>query len=254
MGGSLLNADQFPALVKGLAPFLRKNQSILVHGGGKEITNLAEKLAIPTRFVQGRRYTDEKTMEVVEMVLSGKVNPSIVARLNSMGIPALGLSGRDASLVQAKPVRALGLVGIPTKIKTEYLRRILEGKFVPVFSSVAADGNGQALNVNADEMASALAASLKARRLILFTDVPGILDPLGKTIERITPSEGGRLVRDKVISGGMIPKVRSAFSALKAGVKEIWILQGKLPLQNACGTLITSGGSSCSHPFEKMSH
>ncbi len=250
IGGSLLEQGNFAPLVKGLVPHLKKNKTVLVHGGGKEVTALAEQLGIESRFVNGRRFTDEKMMSVVEMVLSGKVNPYLVSKLNSLGISALGLSGRDGETVRAKRVPELGRVGIPSRVKKEVVLRILTAGDVPVFSSIASDGAAGALNINADEMASALAVSLKAQKLILFTDVPGILDADKKTILHITPSKGKELISSGVITGGMIPKVNSAFAALKAGVREIWILEGKLPLRRSLGTCLSLSAKPSRHPFQ----
>jgi acetylglutamate kinase len=169
--------------------------------------------------------------------------------LNALKISALGLSGRDGEIVRAKVVSDLGRVGIPSLVKKEPILRILSTGDVPVFSSIASDGKAGALNVNADEMASALAVSLKAHRLILFTDVPGILDADKRTISHITPAKGKELIRSGVITGGMIPKVNSAFQALKKGVKEIWILEGKLPLSKSRGTCLSLSSQLSTHPF-----
>jgi len=234
----LLEAGNFEKLVKALAPKLKKQRAVIVHGGGKEVTDLAAKLGLKSRFVKGRRFTDDAMMSVVEMVLSGKVNPHLVGCLNALGVRAVGLSGRDGGIVRAKKVPGLGRVGLPSKIKTQPIQRMLSHGDIPVFSSIASDGKGGALNVNADEMACALAMALKARRLILFTDVPGILDSSKKTLHRISEKSAADLIRRGVITGGMIPKVRAALAALKKGVKEILILEGKLPLAKAQGTSV----------------
>lgn len=240
IGGSLLERKNFDSLVRGLASYLKKHQTLVVHGGGKEVSALAEEFGIKSTFVNGRRYTDARMMTIVEMALSGKVNPYLVGRLNALGVSALGLSGRDSNLVSARRISSLGCVGIPSKIRVDSIRRILALRDVPVFSSIASDGKGGALNVNADEMAGALARSLKASRLILFTDVPGILDPAKKTIPHINRKSAESLIREGVISGGMIPKVKSALSALEKGVQEVWILEGKAPLARAQGTLVSN--------------
>ena len=236
IGGSLLETGNFERFVKALAPQLRKQKAVIVHGGGKEVTRLAKRLKIQSQFVRGRRFTNDKMMSLVERVLSGKVNPHLVKRLNALGVPAVGLSGRDGGIVRAKKVAGLGRVGLPVKVKTEPIRKILLSGNIPVFSSIASDHRGRALNVNADEMACALAMALKARRLILFTDVPGILNASQKTIHRIHEKSAAELIRKGVITGGMIPKVLSAISALKKGVREILIFEGKLPLAKAKGT------------------
>lgn len=253
IGGTLLDLKKFPKLAKALSPFLRRNPSILVHGGGKEVTELSKKLNVPARFVNGRRFTDAQTMEVVEMVLSGKVNPYVATQLRLCGIPTLGLSGRDGGLVIAKRIKDLGQVGLPMKVRSDLILKLMGLHQVPVFASIAEDQKGQPLNVNADEMASAIAVSLKAQRLILFTDVAGILDQHGKTIPQITLKQGQELIQKGVITGGMIPKIQSAFQALNAGVAEIWILHGQLPLSQAQGTLISKNVLHVKHPFAALS-
>ena len=251
IGGSLLEKGGFNSLIPHIARFLKRNRAVIVHGGGREITAWAKRLGIKSRFVGGRRYTDDKLMGIVEMVLCGDVNPTFVRALNSSEVNAMGFSGRDGMLIQAKPVTGLGRVGIPIteKIKTGLIRMFLAKGIVPVFASVASGSNGKALNINADEMAASLAVALKARRLILFTDVPGILDKSKRTIRHISPETGRDLIRNGTVFGGMIPKVKSAFTALKKGVKEIWILEGKLPLSRARGTLISQNAAGASHPF-----
>lgn len=252
IGGSLLQTENFKAWVRALVPFLKKHPAVLIHGGGKEVTQLADKLGIESRFVQGRRFTDERTMEVAEMVLSGKVNPFIVSEFNRMGIAALGLSGRDGKTVSAKRVAALGSVGVPSRVRTDVIASLLRQKFVPVFSSIADDGKGGALNVNADEMASSIAESMKASRLILYTDVPGVLDASGKTIPSISLAESRTLIQSGVITGGMIPKIQSSFRALQKGIGEIWILQGSLPLAQSKGTRLSNRASSALNPFANV--
>ncbi len=252
VGGSLLARDQFADWVKSVTQVMRQHPTVLVHGGGKEITELGEKLGVKSRFVSGRRFTDDKIMSIVEMVLSGKVNPRIVSLLNSFGVKAVGLSGVDGKIVQAEPIAGLGLVGKIKKIETSFIQLLLEKKYVPVFASCAVNGNGQSLNINADEMACALASRIQAENLILFTDKPGILDDRGQTIDQISLEESKRLIQEEVITGGMIPKVESAFRALKAGVKTIWILEGKLPLKGARGTVFSLKESKdVTHPFKK---
>lgn len=248
IGGSLLEQGNFEPLVRGLVPYLKKHKSVIVHGGGKEVTALADQLGHRSRFVKGRRFTDEKMMHIVEMALSGKVNPYLVGKLNALKIPALGLSGRDRDLVRAKAVSSLGRVGTPTKVKADAILKMISSGDVPVFSSIASDGKGNALNVNADEMASAMAAALRAHRLILFTDVPGIMDQNKKTIPRLSPALGKSLIKSGVILGGMIPKINSALDALTKGVREIWILHGTLPLRKSRGTLVSHHALS-RHPF-----
>jgi acetylglutamate kinase len=172
-----------------------------------------------------------------------------IVQLNALGVPAIGLSGRNARMVVAKPVPELGRVGLPVKVRADLVRSFLDRKLAPIFASIASDGKGGALNINADEMASAIAVALKARRLILFTDVPGVLDASKRTIPAIRFAESRKLIQDGVITGGMIPKIESSFGAIKKGVGEIWILQGRLPLKDASGTVLTSKSSTTKHPF-----
>ena len=250
MGGTLLDLTKLPILAKNLSPYIRKNPSLIVHGGGKEVTALCEQLHIPTKFIRGRRFTDPKTMEIVEMVLAGKINPFVTHQLRKTGLHTIGLSGRSADLVQAKRIKNLGQVGLPSKINSSFLFKLFQMKFIPILSSIADDGHGNALNVNADEMASAIATSIQAKRLILFTDVPGILDAQKKTIPIITPAQSKTLIQKQIITGGMIPKIQSACKALQKGVKEVWILQGQFPIHKAQGTVITQNPKNIQHPFQ----
>ncbi len=250
IGGSLLQKDKFQLWIRALASYFKRHPVVLVHGGGKEVTRLCEQLGLQTKFVKGRRFTDERTMEAAEMVLSGKVNPAIVSQLNQANVPAVGLSGRDGKIVSAKRVASLGRVGIPNKIRAPFIHAILDRKWLPVFSSIADDGQGNSLNVNADEMASAIASALKARRLVLYTDVPGVVDAFGKTIPHMTRAESQKLIKEGVITGGMIPKINSSFDALKKGIGEIWILEGSLPISKARGTVLSNHPVSAKNPFK----
>lgn len=249
IGGSLLLRKRFTSLIRALSPYLKKNKSILVHGGGREITDYSMRLGLKTKFVNGRRSTDQKTMEIVKMVLCERVNPLLVNILKKNGINAIGSNDLKPELIQAKRIPALGCVGIPQKIKRAPILTLLQERFLPVFASVAANHDGRLLNVNADEMASAIAKTLRAERLILFTDVPGILDRQGRTIDQVVLSRGKKLIAEGIVSGGMIPKLNSALKAMCAGVKEIWILQGKLPLPSAKGTVLTRSSKNVRHPF-----
>ncbi len=249
IGGSLLDKGRFERWIRSLASFLKRHPVVLIHGGGKEVTELCGKLGIATKFVQGRRFTDDATMAAAEMVLSGKVNPAIVAQLNRAGVHAVGLSGRDGAAVSAKRVASLGRVGVPNKVRVPLIQSMLSRKILPVFSSIADDGKGGALNVNADEMASAIAAALGAKRLILYTDVPGVLDASKNTIPHITEKMSRELIQTGVISGGMIPKINSSFQALREGIGEIWILEGTLPIRQAKGTVLSNRAVTAKHPF-----
>lgn len=249
IGGSLLSSRNFPKLISALVPYLKKNPAVLVHGGGKEISSACACAGRKTRFIRGRRFTDKQTIKIVEAVLCKKLNPLLVKWLKKYGLPAIGSASLGKKIVLARRIHSLGYVGIPQKIRKDKIRLLMDKGFLPVFASVATTPGGTVLNINADEFASAIAKSLRAERLILFTDVAGILNPSGKTIPRVVLSNGKKLLRDRSITGGMIPKLNSALDALRAGVKEIWILQGKLPLSSARGTLLTKDSKIARHPF-----
>ncbi len=236
-GGSLLSDDTARrAFLKEAASVARKEPLVLVHGGGPEINAALDKMGIVSSWVKGRRVTDDAAMGVVEGVLSGTVNKKLVGELNTLGVRAVGLSGRDGALLKAKPVADLGRVGEPDKANPDLILVLLKAGYLPVLSSVAAGRDGGALNVNADEAASALAVALKARRLVYMTDVAGVLDAAKKTIPVIRAGDVQRWIDDGVITGGMIPKVLSCRNALKKGVAEINIIDGRAGLSKRIGT------------------
>jgi acetylglutamate kinase len=208
---------------------------IVVHGGGPNITRMLKRLGISTRFVDGLRITDEETMEVVEMVLVGKINKDIVAGLNDMGGLAVGLSGKDGMLIRADHMSGkehLGFVGQVREINTGVLETITEKGYIPVISPIGAGNHGQSFNINADHVASALATALKADKLVLLTDVPGILavpDDVSSRISRLRASEVESYIDCGIISGGMIPKVECCVEALQGGVNRTHILDGRIP-------------------------
>ena len=237
-GGSLLaTAKGQQTLLRQLKSLSMKTPIVLVHGGGKEISKWLDRVRIRSRFLNGLRYTDAAAMEVVEMVLSGKVNQDLVGKLSRLGVKAVGLSGRSAETVRAGVRKELGRAGKVTHGDAHLLTTLLQSGFTPVLSSVASDGKGQALNVNADEAAAAIAISLKALRLVLLTDVPGVKNSMGKVIPVIRRSDFPSLVKKGVITGGMIPKVRSALAAVARGVGAVQI-SGSLKPHG--GTLIKS--------------
>lgn len=233
LGGKTLTEEKKKnLLLQRIVELSRNTPVLLVHGGGPEITENLEKMGIKSRFVNGLRYTDAKTMEYVEMLLSGKINKDLVNRINLLGcrvappIKAVGLCGKDAVMVIAEKVKSLGLVGKPKKINTNLLKLLLKEKIIPVISSVGVDPKGVTLNINADMLASALAISLGAPMLIFLTDKRGILDKKGKLIPLIHLKEIDKLVKEKVISEGMIPKLKSAGEAIKKGVDKVIITDG----------------------------
>lgn len=236
-GGSLLTDRSARAnFLKDVAKTVRSRHVVLIHGGGPEINAALEKMGIPPRFINGRRVTDDATITVVENVLSGQVNKALVGELFSVGVSAVGVSGRDGRLVCAKPVPGLGRVGAPTRVEPGLLTTLLKEGFLPVVSSVASDQDGRALNVNADEVASAIAVSLRADRLIFLTDVAGVLDAAQRTIPVLKCRNIARLIDDGVISGGMIPKSLSCRQAIEKGVSEIDIIDGRSGLLKMKGT------------------
>ena len=215
---------------------------VVVHGGGPQIGQMLEKLGIKSEFKGGLRVTDEATGEVVEMVLAGSINKQIVGFINEAGGRAVGLCGKDGNMVKAKKVTRkvkdpgskleevidLGFVGEPVTVDTTVLDQILGRELIPVLAPVAAGVDGGTFNVNADTFAGAIAGALKAKRLLLLTDVPGVLDKSKKLIKELSLKDARKLVADGTISGGMIPKVETCFEALDAGVEGVVILDGKV--------------------------
>ncbi|MFH1379488.1 MAG: acetylglutamate kinase [bacterium] len=238
-GGSLINKPAVQKhFFKNLARLSQSRRVVLVHGGGSEITTYLQKLKIKARFVQGLRFTGNEAMEVVEMVLSGKLNKEIAAKLNRYGAQAVGISGRDMHTVIARPIKKLGRVGTPAAVNPKLLYSLLAAGFLPVVSPVGNDHAGKAININADQTACALAVHLKAKQLIFLTDVPGILDSKGRRIPRIAVRDYGKLISSGVVTGGMIPKLKSAVDAIKHGVREVDILKGGKNLSFNHGTRI----------------
>ncbi len=208
---------------------------VIVHGGGPEINNWLGKLNIKPQFKDGLRVTSAETMDVVEMVLVGRVNKELVALINQAGGSAVGLCGKDGSLVTARPRAAqsdIGFVGEVSNVKPDLVRSLVEAGYIPVISSVAADETGQAYNINADTVAGELAAALSAEKLILLTDTPGIMrdfhDPT-TLINKLDIQQARNLISDGVVAGGMIPKVTCCVQSLAQGVKAAHILDGRRP-------------------------
>ena len=207
---------------------------VVVHGGGPEINQMLKRLGKEGKFVDGLRYTDEETMEVVQQVLCGKVNKDLVATLNRMGGQALGLCGMDAGLFQAVQLsEKYGLVGEITQVNPKVVQDALEGGYIPVVSTVAQGTDGDtAYNINADTAAAKLAVALGAEKLVLLTDVRGLLrDPKDEStlIHSVGVSEIPGLIKDGIISGGMIPKIDCAVEAVRSGVNSTVILDGRIP-------------------------
>lgn len=206
---------------------------VVVHGGGPMINDMLGRLGIESEFVRGKRVTDQTTVEVVEMVLSGLVNKRIVQAINAEGGRAVGLSGKDANLmlcVQSAP--ELGFVGQPTEMDPSVLRTLMADEIIPVIAPLGFDADGQTLNVNGDTAAGAIAASLQADRLLLLTDVSGVKNAEGEVVTELTPEQIVALTDQGVIAGGMIPKTETALAAIRGGVRAVVILDGRAP--NAC--------------------
>ena len=207
---------------------------IVVHGGGPEINIWLNKLGIEPQFKDGLRVTDADTMDVVEMVLVGRVNKELVSLINQAGASAVGLCGKDSNLIQARPVgkAGIGFVGEVSNVNPELIQSLVDNGYVPVISSVAADEQGQAYNINADTVAGEIAAALHAEKLILLTDTPGILenyhDP-STLLTKLDINKSRKLIEDGIVAGGMIPKVNCCVRSLAQGVGAAHILDGRIP-------------------------
>lgn len=204
---------------------------VIVHGGGPMIGRLLKDLQIPTKFVDGLRVTDEKTLEVVEMVLSGLINKEIVKNINDMGGRAIGLSGKDGRLLRAKRVddKDIGFVGDIIGVNVDIIKDINRHGYIPVIAPLADGVDGYSYNINADTAAGRIAEALSAEKLILLTDVDGVLGGDGSLISSLSKEEVDMLIKKKTISGGMIPKVTCCIDAIKGGVKETHIINGRVP-------------------------
>jgi len=216
---------------------------VVVHGGGPQIAAMLRKLGIKSEFVDGLRITDAKTVEIVEMVLAGSINKQIVGYINAAGGKAVGLCGKDGNMVQARKVTRtvvdpdsniekvvdLGFVGEPEKVDLTVLNHVLGKEMIPVLAPVATSASGGTFNVNADTFAGAIAGALKAKRLLLLTDVPGVLDKDKNLITDLSVADARKLIADGTISGGMIPKVETCIYSLDQGVEGVVIMDGKIP-------------------------
>jgi acetylglutamate kinase len=216
---------------------------VVVHGGGPQIGEMLKRLGIKSEFAAGLRITDAPTMEIVEMVLAGSINKQIVGFINEAGGKAVGLCGKDGNMVLARKATRtmidpdsniekiidLGFVGEPEKVDTTVLNQILGRDLIPVLAPLATSKDGVTYNINADTFAGAIAGALKAKRLLMLTDVPGVLDKSKTLIKELTADDARRLIADGTISGGMIPKVETCMYALEAGVEGVVILDGKVP-------------------------
>jgi acetylglutamate kinase len=235
---------------------------IVVHGGGPQIGEMLKRLGIESRFVDGLRVTDAETMEVVEMVLAGTINKQLVAAINAEGGCAIGLTGKDGRLIEATKVRRskledgvrsdvdLGFVGEPQKVAAHVLDTFKQSDIIPVIAPIGVGADGATYNINADTVAGAVAAAVKATRLLLLTDVAGVLDADKRLVSEITAGAARRMIAEGVIYGGMIPKVETCLDAVDGGVEAAVILDGRVPHAillelftdtSGAGTLIRTG-------------
>jgi acetylglutamate kinase len=218
---------------------------VVVHGGGREITAWQQKMGIESRFVDGLRVTDEASIEVVKMVLTGKVNPELVSALNALGGQAVGMSGEDGPCILVKPAASgngedLGLVGDVAQVNPEPIRALLDRNYIPVIASLGLGYDGKSYNVNADTVAAELAVALGARKMILLTDVEGIKDKTGELITEIVAHDVTGKIADGTVTGGMIPKVKACVRALN-GVEKAHIIDGRVPHALLLELLTTEG-------------
>lgn len=223
---------------------------ILVHGGGPEINKLLSRLGIKPQFKNGMRVTDAATMEVAQMILCGKINKNVVGELNSMGVKAIGLCGKDSQLIKAEKLDSdLGYVGKITEINSKLLEILARDEFIPVIASIATDEQGNSYNVNADVAAAAIGAAMHAEKLMFLSDIDGIMadkDDSQSLIDRISVAELKKMVDSGAISGGMLPKAASCIDAIERGINSVFVLNGTLPhsillelfTDNGVGTMI----------------
>jgi len=205
---------------------------IVVHGGGPQIGQMLQRLGIESKFIDGLRVTDAATMEVVEMVLAGTINKQLVSAINAAGGCAIGLSGKDGNLIRARKVSRnvdLGFVGEPERVDERVLATFRQSDIIPVIAPIGVGAHGETYNINADTVAGAVAAAVRASRFLLLTDVAGVLDAEKRLIAELTAAEARRLIDAGVISGGMIPKVETCLDAVDGGVEAAVILDGRVP-------------------------
>lgn len=215
---------------------------VIVHGGGPKISSTMEKMGKKPEFIQGQRFTDKETMDIVEMVLGGLINKEIVSLINSHGGKAVGLSGKDGGLIKAKKkllkisaekgkrkTLDLGFVGDVTGIDTRILMSLEKEGFIPIISPIGVSQKGETLNINADSVAACIASTLRAEKLILLTDVPGVKDKKGRIISTLTWHQIKKLIKEETIAGGMLPKVQACLEAIRGGVSKTHIIDGRVP-------------------------
>ena len=244
-GGHAMGEDEAASLFARDVVLLKQVgiNPVVVHGGGPQIGAMLDRLKIKTAFIDGLRVTDRDTMDVVEMVLAGSINKNIVSHITQQGGMAIGLSGKDGKLIEARKLRRakkdensnvekildLGYVGEPSKINTDILKPFQNSNVIPVIAPIGVGDHGESYNINADTAAGAIAAALGASKMIMMTDVAGVLDKEKRLIASLTPKDAYILLGDGTISGGMIPKVECCLNAVRDGVGAAHILDGRLP-------------------------
>ena len=235
LGGHAISSDKaMKSFARDIVLMHQCNlKPVIVHGGGPMINEMLDKLNIQTKFVEGKRVSTPETVDVVEMVLSGKVNKTIVQAINSQGGKAVGLSGKDANLLQCKQVnKLLGMVGDPYSVNADVIHSLIENDFIPVIAPLGSGENGETYNVNGDTAAGAIAGGLKADRLLLLTDVDGVKDKDGDVLTNLSAEQVNKMSKNNIIVGGMIPKTQTALDAISDGVRAVVIMDGRVP--NAC--------------------
>ncbi|HVM31404.1 MAG TPA: acetylglutamate kinase [Candidatus Limnocylindrales bacterium] len=229
IGGTTLAADDgSPGALGDIVAAQRGRSLVLVHGGGNRLTEWLERLGIESRFIDGRRVTDDQALEAAVAVFAGLVNTELVAQLNAAGVAGVGLTGIDGRLLVARRSPQLGRVGRVEAASPSLVYALLAGGALPVVAPLALDERGEICNVNADEVAAALAGALGAR-LVLLTDTDGVLDGAGRTLGRLGELEAQQLMAEGVIAGGMVPKVEGALAALRSGATQVVIADGRVP-------------------------
>ena len=238
-GNAMVDAELFESFARDVVLMkLVGMNPIIVHGGGPQIGQLLDRLAIQSEFIEGMRVTDEPTMDVVEMVLGASVNKEIVDSIHRNGGRAVGLTGKDGELLRAKKLQLtaaseeqpdIGQVGEVTSVDTRVLQMLGDSDFIPVIAPIAGGEDGKTYNINADLVAGKIAEVLNAEKLMLLTNVPGLLDEQGEVLTGLATDEVSRLIAEGVIAGGMLPKIRCALDAVKRGVTSAHIIDGRVP-------------------------
>ena len=241
-GNAMRDSESISAFCEDIALLKQSGlKPVIVHGGGPQIGNMLEKIGIETKFESGMRITDDKTLEIVEMVLCGGINKEIASKINNCGCKAVGLSGKDASMIIAKKYNGkikdesniekiidLGFVGIPKKINNEIIETLISNDFIPIIAPLGISNDGKTYNINADTAAGAIASSLKSKRLLILTDVKGVLDSNQNLIEEVNEEKIEKMIESGEISGGMIPKINTCLKSVKEGVGAAAIVDGRV--------------------------